>query len=225
MSRETLAERVKRLLDGLPSGVLLVAAAKTRTADEARAATAAGVTALGHNYVQEADAMRSAFGPEAAQVRWHLIGHLQRNKAKKAVGLFDMIETVDSLRLARAVDRHCAEAAKVMDVLIEINSGREAAKTGVAPDEAEGLIREIAGLEHVRVRGLMTLGPAFGDPEDARPFFQVTKQLFDRLAGAGLPGVEMRCLSMGMSNSFQVAIEEGANIVRIGTRIFGERSP
>ena len=227
MAEQTIADRVRDILASLPEGVLLVAAAKTRTADEVQAAVEAGVTSIGHNYVQEAGTLREALSEWESQtthnVRWHLIGHLQRNKAKKAVALFDMVETVDSVRIARAVDRHCADMAKVMPVLIEINSGLESGKTGVQPDEAEGLIREIADLRNVRIQGLMTMGPRFGDPEDARPYFRLTRGLFDRLSSATLQNVEMRYLSMGMSNTYQVAIEEGANVVRIGTKLFGAR--
>ena len=227
MVEQTIADRVKLVLASLPSHVLLVAAAKTRAPEEVRAAVEAGVTAIGHNYVQEAEAMRHALHDWESQarreVRWHLIGHLQRNKAKKAAPLFDMIETIESVRIARAVDRHCAAIGKTMPVLIEINSGRESSKTGVPPGDVEGLAREIDGFENLRLQGLMTMGPRFGNPEDARPYFRLTKELFDRLSSASLQNGQMRYLSMGMSNSSQVAIEEGANIVRIGSRLFGER--
>jgi hypothetical protein len=152
-----------------------------------------------------------------------MIGHLQRNKAKKAVGMFDMIETVDTVRLAREIDKQCEKIDKVMPVLVEINSGEEDQKAGVLPDDAIPLVKEIAGMNHVKVRGLMTMGPFTGDPEDARPYFQKTRALFEKLRGLNIPGVEMQVLSMGMSNSYRVAIEEGATLVRIGTKIFGER--
>jgi len=229
MAELSIGNRVKDVLASLPDGVLLVGAAKMRSPDEARAAIEAGLPAIGHNYVQQADAMQQAFGNWLAQqgsrVRWHLIGHLQRNKAKKAVALFNMIETIDSLRIARAVDHHCAALRKIMPVLIEINSGRESNKTGVPPDEAQEFAREIGRLKHLRLQGLMTMGPRFGEPEDARPYFRLTKKLFDSLSSADLGEGEMRYLSMGMSNSYEVAIEEGANIVRIGTKLFGERVP
>jgi len=228
MIGQTIAERVKEVLTSLPEGVLLVGAAKTRTADEVRAAVEAGLTAIGHNYVQEAEAMRQGLSQWESErehpVRWHLIGHLQRNKARKAVALFDMIETIDSLRIARAVDRHCAAAGKIMPVLVEINSGEESNKTGVGPDEVETLVLQIAELENIHIQGLMTMGPRFGNPEDARPYFRLTRELFERLAAADLEHVQMRYLSMGMSNSYQVAIEEGSNMVRVGTKLFGPRS-
>ena len=224
---ETIADRVKATLAALPPHVLLVAAAKTRTPAEVQAAIDAGIRAVGHNYVQEAEAMQSALregeSSRTPEVRWHLIGHLQRNKAKRAAAIFDLIETLDSLRLARLLDRHCAEMDKVMPVLIEVNSGEESSKTGVSPDDFEALAGQIAELPHLRLEGLMTMGPAVGDPENARPYFRLTKQLFDHLASLDRPEVEMRYLSMGMSNSYPVAIEEGANVVRIGTRLFGPR--
>jgi len=221
-SDDSIAANVKRILETLPSGVILVVAAKARTPEEVEAALRAGVTHVGHNYVQEAERMIPAVKEKA---RWHMIGHLQKNKVKKAVRLFDMIETLDSWPLAELIDRRCAAIGKIMPVLVEINSGREASKAGVLPEEVDDLVRRVSDLQHIRVQGLMTMGPRFGDPEDARPCFQATKEAFDRLAGANLPNVEMRYLSMGMSNSYQVAIEEGANMVRLGTVLFGERQP
>lgn len=216
-----IGENVRRILDELPEGVELVAAAKTRTADEILEALDAGINIIGENYVQEAERVYEAVGGRA---KWHMIGHLQRNKVKKAVQFFDMIETVDSMRLAREIDKHCANSGKVMPVLVEVNSGEEDQKAGVMPDEAVDLVREMSGLRHLKIIGLMTMGPFTGDPEDARPCFKRTRGLFDRLLDLAVPGVEMKTLSMGMSNSFRVAVEEGANLVRIGTLIFGERS-
>jgi pyridoxal phosphate enzyme (YggS family) len=219
MQEERIAEAVRRILATLPAGVTLVAAAKGRTVEQVRAAIGAGVTHVGHNYLRDAEAMIPLV-PE--RVSWHMIGHLQTNKVKKAVELFDMIETVDSWRLGQEINKRCAAAGKVMPVLIEVNSGREANKTGVLPEEADALVGQLAQLPHIRVQGLMTMGPRFGDPQDARPYFQATRAAFERLAGAPVPNVEMRYLSMGMSNSYRVAIEEGANVVRIGTLLFGE---
>jgi PLP dependent protein len=216
-----IRDNVRGILDELPEGVGLVAAAKTRSAEEILEAVEAGLRMVGENYLQEAE---DAFESVGDRVQWHMIGHLQRNKVKKAVRIFDMIETVDTMRLAREIDKQCARADKVMPVLVEINSGEEEQKAGVLPDDAEGLVREMAGLEHVKVVGLMTMGPFTGDPEDARPYFRTTREIFDRLAGLAIPGVEMTTLSMGMSNSYRVAVEEGATLVRIGTLIFGERS-
>jgi len=204
----------------LPPGVLLVAAAKTRLPREVRAAIHAGIKIVGYNYVQEAESMYQIIGNE---VQWHMIGHLQRNKVKKAVKLFDMIETIDSVQIAEAVNSRCALVDKVMPVLIEINSGKESNKTGVLPENIDKLIMQIHDLPNLRVQGLMTMGRRFGNPEDARPYFKATRSAFDRLSKAGIPNVEMRHLSMGMSNSFKIAIEEGANMVRVGTKLFGKQ--
>ncbi|MDZ7700073.1 MAG: YggS family pyridoxal phosphate-dependent enzyme [Deltaproteobacteria bacterium] len=216
-----IKESVKRILNKLPEGVTLVGAAKTRTLEEMMEAVEAGLTIIGHNYVQEAEKAFEAIGNRA---KWHMIGHLQSNKAKKAVRIFDMIETVDSMKLASAIDKGCANIGKTMPVLIEINSGKEPQKAGVLPEDALSLIQEMAALEHVEIKGLMTMGPFTGDPEDARPYFKTTKGLFDEVKQANIKGVDMAWLSMGMSNSYQVAIEEGATMVRIGTLLFGERS-
>lgn len=204
----------------MPREVELVGAAKTRTPEEILEAIEAGLRIVGENYVQEAERAFQVIGNRA---KWHMIGHLQSNKVKKAVKIFDMIETVDSMKLAREIDKACGKMGKVMPVLIEINSGEEVQKAGVMPAEAVSLVREISGLMHVRIVGLMTMGPFAGDPEEARPYFQRTRALFERIKALDLDGVEMKTLSMGMSNSYKVALEEGANLVRIGTRIFGER--
>ena len=217
----TIRENVKLILSELPEGVELVVAAKTRRPEEIIEAIEAGVEIIGENYLQEAEQAYRVIGKEA---KWHFIGYLQKNKVGKAVRLFDMIETVDSLEIAGEIDKRCAQIGKAMPVLIEINSGRESQKTGVFPEEVEKMVKEISTCQNLKVAGLMTMGPMWGDPEDSRPYFRETKRLFDRIKSLNLPGVEMRYLSMGMTNSYRVAIEEGANIVRIGTKIFGERS-
>ncbi|MBN2471874.1 MAG: YggS family pyridoxal phosphate-dependent enzyme [Anaerolineae bacterium] len=213
-----IAEAVDRILETIPSTVVLVAAAKGRTVSEIRAAIAAGITCVGHNYIQQAE---KTIPPLRQSAAWHMIGHLQRNKLRKAVVLFDMIETIDSIALAEALDRQCAAHDMVMPVLIEINSGREPAKTGVLPENAGKLAASLSRLEHVQLQGVMTMGPRFGDPEAARPYFQITRGVFESVSALALPNVTMRYLSMGMSNTYRVAIQEGANIVRIGTAIFG----
>jgi pyridoxal phosphate enzyme (YggS family) len=215
-----IEENVKRILSELPEGVELVAAAKTRTPEEISRAAEAGIRIIGENYVQEAQRAIDVVGH---WVKWHFIGHLQRNKVKKAIKIFDMIETLDSLDLAGEIDKRSANEGKIMPVLIEINSGREPQKFGVLPEQAEIFLREAAGFKNIQIKGLMTMGPAYGDPEDARPFFVETKTIFDKIKSLDIPGVEMHYLSMGMTNSYRVAIEEGANIVRIGTKIFGPR--
>ena len=219
-SLNTIEASVVKFLNSASSGVMLVAAAKTRTPEEVQAAIQAGIKVIGYNYLQEAERMYQSIGNA---VQWHMIGHLQRNKVKKAIRIFDMIETIDSWRLAESVDLNCATTGKIMPVLIEINSGKESNKTGVHPEDVDELVWEISDLPNLRVQGLMTMGPRFGNPEDARPYFKVTKTAFDRLNQANMANVEMRYLSMGMSNSYMIAIEEGANIVRIGTKLFGDR--
>ena len=216
----TIRENVKLILSELPEGVELVAAAKTRRPEEVLEAIEAGVDIIGENYLQEAERAQKAVGHEA---EWHFIGHLQKNKVKKAVGIFDMIETVDSPELAAEIDKRCAQLGKVMPILIEVNSGREEQKSGVFPEKAADLIKEISGFSNMKVLGLMTMGPRFGDSEDARPYFRETKKAFEEIKEMEIPGVEMNYLSMGMTNSYRIAIEEGANIVRIGSKIFGER--
>lgn len=216
----TIKQNVSQILSELPEGVNLVAAAKAIGPAEILEAIEAGVKIIGENYVQEAERVYEIAG---SRVEWHFIGHLQRNKVKKAVNLFDMIETVDSNQIAREIDRRCAQMGKVMPVLVEIDSGRERQKSGVLPEDTEGLLREISGLKNIRVFGLMTMGPRFGNPEDSRPYFAETRRVFDLIKSLNLPNIEMKYLSMGMTNSYQVALEEGANIVRIGSKIFGQR--
>jgi hypothetical protein len=212
-----IRENVQKLLSELSKGVELVAAVKDRSAQEVLEAVAAGIRIVGENYVQEAEEIYSVIGNKA---KWHFIGHLQKNKAKKAVRLFDMLQTVDSVEIAGEIDKRCAQIGKVMPVLVEINSGRESQKSGVLPEDAENLITAISALPNIKVMGLMTMGPRFGDPEASRPYFITTRGIFERIQKLGLPNVEMRYLSMGMSNSYLIALAEGANMVRIGAKIF-----
>ncbi|MGB2661429.1 MAG: YggS family pyridoxal phosphate-dependent enzyme [Candidatus Omnitrophota bacterium] len=220
MDASQIKQNAEKILRELPGNVELVAAAKARTPEEVLGAVEGGVGIIGENYVQEA---AEAFAVVGRKVRWHFIGHLQKNKVKKAVEIFDVIETIDSVDLAEEVDKRCGAIGKTMPVLVEINSGREPQKFGVLPEEASGLIEKIAKLPNVKVKGLMTMGPFTGDPEDARSYFVETRKVFNDLKENGVPGAEMKYLSMGMTNSYLVAIEEGANMVRIGTKIFGER--
>jgi len=211
---------VNQILSELPEGVQLVAAAKTRRPEEVLEAVEAGVKIVGENYVQEAERAYEAVGSRA---KWHFIGHLQKNKVKKAVRIFDMIETVDSVEIAREIDKRCAQIDKIMPVLIEVNSGREKQKSGVFPEGVERLVREISALPNIRVMGLMTMGPRFGNPEDSRPYFVETRKIFEKVKRFSLPNIEMKYLSMGMTNSYKIALGEGANVVRLGSKIFGER--
>ncbi|MGD9763533.1 MAG: YggS family pyridoxal phosphate-dependent enzyme [Candidatus Binatia bacterium] len=195
-----------------PESIRLIGAAKTKPAALVRAAIAAGLTDIGENYVQEAAAKRAEVGASAA--RWHLIGHLQRNKAAKALQACDVIQTVDSAALGSALARAAAARGRVADVLVEVRLGGEPSKHGVDPDELMPLLADLRD-PHLRVGGLMAVPPP-GDPEAARPFFRQLRALAER---AGLPE-----LSMGMTEDFEVAIEEGATMVRIGRAIFGARA-
>ena len=215
-----IKENVKRILQELPEGVQLVVAAKTRMPEEIMEAIEAGISIIGENYVQEAE---RAFKVLGNRTKWHMIGHLQTNKVKKAVKIFDMIETVDSVKIANAIDKECKKLGKVMPVLVEVNSAEEPQKAGVMPDEVISFIQSISQLSNIRIKGLMTMGPLVDDPEELRPYFRKTKQLFEKIKEMNIPNVEMKYLSMGMSDSYKVAIEEGANMVRIGTKIFGPR--
>lgn len=218
---DMVRRNIERLRSELPPRVTIEAAAKSRTPAEVLAAVEAGITTVGENYVQEGIEAAALVG---RRCRWHFIGHLQKNKVKKAVEVFDLVETVDSADLGRDIDRRCAALGKVMPVLIEVNSGREPQKFGVFPERLPDLVRDLAGLGNVRVEGLMTMGPDSGDPEECRPYFRETKRWFDELGKLSLPGVRMAHLSMGMTSSYRVAVEEGATIVRLGTLIFGPRS-
>ena len=215
-----IKQNVDQILSELPDGVQLVAAVKARQPEEILEAVEYGVKILGENYVQEAERAYEVVGNKA---NWHFIGHLQKNKVKKAVKLFDMIETVDSLEIAKEIDKRCIQIGKVMPILIEINSGREQQKSGVFPEKTEQLVTEISGLNNIRVMGLMTMGPRFGNPEDSRPYFVETKKILERIKKLNLPNIQMKHLSMGMTNSYKIALDEGANIVRIGSKIFGAR--
>jgi PLP dependent protein len=215
-----IQDNISKILSELPADVTLVVAAKTRTPEEVRQAVTAGIKIIGENYVQEAEEAFAALGHIA---KWHFIGHLQKNKVKTAVKIFDMIETVDSFKLGAKIDQQCMKEGKTMPVLVEVNSGREPQKSGVLPEKAEQLVRKLSHLERVKIQGLMTMGPRFGDPELARPYFQKTKRLYDELIKLQIENIDMRILSMGMSNTYKIAIDEGATMVRIGTKIFGER--
>ena len=203
-----------------PARVRLMAVTKTVDDDRIREAIRAGVEIIGENYVQEARRKIEIMG---AGDRWHLIGHLQTNKAKYAVRLFGMIHSVDRLELAAELDRRAREAGRVMPILIEVNVGGEETKSGVPLSEAPALVRQAAGFMNLSVQGLMTMPPWSDDPEEVRPYFRTLRELAERIAAETIPGVGMRELSMGTTGDYAVAVEEGATIVRIGRGIFGER--
>ena len=218
-------ERIRRAAEacGRPaSAVRLIAVGKTFPAEAILAAAAAGVTDIGENYIQEARDKHGLL--KALPVRWHFIGHLQTNKVRYAVRMFDLIHTVDSFRLAAEIDRCAHLLERVQPVLIQVNIAGEATKSGVPPEKALPLVQEIATLQSVRVKGLMTMPPYFNDPERVRPYFAELRRLRDRIRESAVRHVRMDELSMGMTGDFEAAIAEGATMLRIGTAIFGERA-
>jgi len=226
-----LKERLKNVKDRIrkaavssgrdPASIGLVTVSKTQPADRVREAVRAGATILGENYIQEArDKIRVLTGEKTS---WHFIGHLQRNKAKYAVSLFDLVHSVDSLRLAGELDKQAGKINKIQEILVQVNISGEDTKSGIDEKGCLELIRSIADLEHLHVRGLMTMPPFFDQPDRARPYFSALRELSERIQAASVPGVAMAELSMGMTGDFEAAIDEGATLVRIGTAIFGER--
>lgn len=207
-----------------PDSVTLMAVSKTIEPERIRQAYQAGIRVFGENRVQEFEGKSSALN-DLSEAEWHLIGHLQTNKAKKAVELFYAIDSVDSLRLAQKLDQAAAQTGKNLRVLIEINVGGEENKSGVAAEspELEELLQGATHLKHLQISGLMTIPPYTDDPEGARPFFHKLRAECESIAVRNLPGIQMNILSMGMSHDFEVAVEEGSTCVRIGTAIFGER--
>jgi len=221
----SIADTYQRLRSEIPEHVIIVVAAKTRSAQEMREVIEAGATDIGHNYVQEAAQARAALGSAADRVRWHLIGHLQTNKINKALQVFDVIQTVDSLEKARAIDVRAARLERVVPVYIEVNSASEASKAGIVPDfdVIVEVAKGIRALAHVRLEGLMTMGPLSADDDEVRVAFRKTRTLFDRLKALDRPGACLTALSMGMTDSCHIAIEEGATMVRPGTIVFAPR--
>jgi len=221
--RELIAAAARRA-GRKPDEITLMAVSKTFPAESIRQAYVAGLRVFGENRVQEF-ASKAAALRDLTDVEWHLIGHLQTNKATKAVELFDAVDSVDSVRTAEKLNASAASLAKTVSVLIEINVGGETAKSGVAPDssELEQILTSAARLGNLRIRGLMTVPPYADDPEGSRTYFRQLRQIRDGIAARSLPRISMAVLSMGMSHDFEVAIEEGATCVRVGTAIFGER--
>jgi len=218
--KHSIRDNVQQLLNNIPPGITVVAAAKGQPVEALQEAIDAGITVVGENYVQEAEKHKAVIGDRA---QWHCIGSLQKNKIKKAIELFDGIQTIDTLQLAEAINKRCLPLPKVMPVFIEVNSGREPQKSGVYPERVETVVRAVAALSSVSIGGLMTMGPLLLRPEDIRPCFRETKAVFEHIRRLNIPGVRMEGLSMGMSDSYRIAIEEGATMVRIGAGIFGKR--
>jgi pyridoxal phosphate enzyme (YggS family) len=226
-----LKERIKRVQERIreaaracnrsEESIRLVAVSKTMPAEIVKEAIEVGLTDFGENYIQEAREKITTLS--TYPVTWHYIGHLQSNKAKYAVRMFDLIHSVDSLKLARELDKCAKKNAKVQDILIQVNVAREDSKSGVYAEDTLQLLRDVARLENVAVKGLMTMPPYFNAPDRVRPFFAALRQLGDRIRNEDFPNISMEELSMGMTGDFEAAIEEGATMVRVGTAIFGER--
>ena len=204
-----------------PASVRLVVVTKTVDPERIKEAVDAGATILGENRVQEAKEKIEKLGSVAS---WHLIGRLQVNKARHAVKLFDLIHSVDSPELAAEIDKQAAKIGKVQSILVEVNIAGEASKAGMAVKNAPALVREIAKHGNITVQGLMTIPPFSEQPEDSRPYFCVLRELAESMKRENIPNTAMKELSMGMSGDFEVAVEEGATLVRVGTSIFGERA-
>jgi len=212
-------ERAAKHVGREPREITLLAATKSVDVKRMQEAVKAGVTVFGENYVQEAKKKIKEIRT-SKDISWHFIGHLQKNKAKEAVKFFNMIETIDSVGLAKELNK---KAERKLDVLIQVNLAKEKTKGGVTEHEALSLAREIAKLENISLNGLMTIPPYFENPEMSRPYFTELRRLAEKIRRENLPHVIMKELSMGMSHDFEIAIEEGATIIRVGTAIFGER--
>ena len=197
------------------SSITIVAVSKGRTVEQLKQALEAGMIDIGENRVQEATLKYNALSASHCTIkpRWHMIGHLQTNKAKEAVRIFDLIHSVDSLRLAAEIDKQAALISKVQDILIEVKTSPEATKSGVKPNETSGLVKNISTLSNISLKGLMTVAPLVDDPEKAKPYFRMLRGLNDKIDGSGI-------LSMGMTDDFEAAIEEGATMLRLGRVIF-----
>ena len=233
ITKEEIQANVRRVLDVVGQSadrsgraresVKLVAVSKTVPVERIRWALEAGISRLGENKVQEGQSKKEDLA--AYVFEFHLIGPLQRNKVNKAIVTFDWVETVDSFDLALKIDRACASLNRVMPVLLQVNIGLEPTKSGVSEEAITQLVEQFATLDHLSVRGLMTIPPYDEDPERSRPYFRRLRELSERIRGRAIGNVDMLELSMGMSHDYPVAIEEGATIVRLGTAIFGERQP
>ena len=218
--RSRIAEAAKRS-GRSPEDILLIAVTKLHEPDEIEEAIATGITDIAENKVQE---IQKKYDQIVSPVRWHLIGHLQTNKVKYIIDKVVMIHSVDSLKLAEEFDKRAAAAGKTMDVLLQVNAAHEESKFGLDPKDVPQVMQDILeSCPNVRIRGLMHMAPWSEDPEEIRPYFKEVKDLFDTLSKVEHPNADFKYLSMGMSHDFETAVEEGANIVRIGTSIFGER--
>ena len=220
----SIRENVEKILKRVGDRVFVEAAAKGRSAKEIDEAIEAGIKIIGENYISD---LKRVYPEVKNKAKWHFIGSVRAQKhdllRKKYLEIIDMIETIDDLEFSKALDKKCKDMGKTMPVLIEVNSAKEKQKSGVYPDDVIGFVKKIAKFSNIKVVGLMTMGPNVERPEDIRPYFRLTKKLFDDIKNLKIENVEIKFLSMGMSDTYEVAIEEGANIVRIGRLIFGPR--
>lgn len=201
-----------------PKGIKLVAVTKTATIEQIKEAISVGVKIIGENKVQEA---KEKYQILSADIEWHLVGHLQTNKVKYAIEIFDLIHSVDSIKLAKEIDKRSLQFGMITNVLVEVNVSGEETKYGIKPEEVEPFLKEISEFSRTRVRGLMTIAPMAEDKEEVRPYFRKLRELFEKIKSKNIKNVKMDYLSMGMTEDFEVAVEEGANMVRIGRGIFG----
>lgn len=219
-----IKDRIKKAASSCgrnPDEVLLVAVSKKKPADMVLQAIECGQTLFGENYIQESLEKIEAISSDI--ISWHFIGHLQSNKAKFAVKVFDLIHTVDSLKLAKEINRQAEKINKTQQILVQVNISKEGSKSGIYEENAIELIEIMSTLPNVSIKGLMTMPPYYDDPDNARPYFASLKRLSEKVKKENIPRVEMKELSMGMTGDFETAIQEGATLVRIGTAIFGER--
>jgi len=218
---EIINEKIKKAAlkaNRNPQEIKLVAVTKTATIEQIKEAISVGVKIIGENKVQEA---KEKYQILSADIEWHLVGHLQTNKVKYAVEIFDLIHSVDSIKLAKEIDRRSLQFGMITNVLVEVNVSGEETKYGIKPEEVEPFLKEISEFSRTRVRGLMTIAPIAEDKEEVRPYFRKLRELFKEIKSKNIKNVKMDYLSMGMTEDFEVAVEEGANMVRIGRGIFG----
>ncbi|MDD5166281.1 MAG: YggS family pyridoxal phosphate-dependent enzyme [Candidatus Omnitrophica bacterium] len=213
-----IRESIFKVRERIPSQVIIVAIAKTRSVEEIKEVVGLGIDNIGENKVQEAIEKYNEL--KGCGIKWHMVGHLQTNKVKDAVKIFDLIQSVDSLHLALEIDKQAAKINKVQDVLIEVKTSSEATKSGLKTQEAAGVIKEISALKNINIKGLMTIAPAVALPQDARPYFRALRELREKICDIGIWDFGFGILSMGMTDDFEVAIEEGSNMVRLGRAIF-----
>ena len=220
-----IKEDFLRIKSEIPDYVRVVLAVKMKTLEEIEEAISAGAEFIGENYIQEAEKLYQQLGEKSKTLKWHMIGSLQKNKINKALRMFDCIQTIDSAEIATALSEKAERMGKIMSVFIEINIGSEITKAGVKPEYEiiEKLAMHISRLNNLKLEGLMTMGPRVGAPEAVRPYFKKAKDFFERLKTTEIPGIDLKYLSMGMSNSYRIAIEEGANMIRLGAAVFGKR--